>query len=234
MDKADPIIWFQHPLFNCKTFGVIRDPNLGSTSVKPDDHIATWSLWNIFQNTNSKLQLDLKTSSKLFTHLCEFSRHRCNFEVPSSSHWIRSSGGSSQQPFLVASCCFSVASEAFLLPRGSDTCFNPLLNSPHRFGSCVKKRLISISWRYHMNDAILHQDDILHGELTVKENLSFQAWKGNRSGLVLVNAVHMSTLFPKYSQKQLLQQPPELLIDALLMQTGFNANSSLQLLWHQR
>lgn len=81
-----------------------------------------------------------------------------------------------------------------------------------------------------MNDAILHQDDILHGELTVKENLSFQAWKGNRSGLVLVNAAHMSTLFPKYSQKQLLQQPPELLIDALLMQTRCNANSSLQLL----
>ena len=74
---------------------------LGSTSVKPDDHIATWSLWNIFQNTNSKLQLDLKTSSKLFTHLCEFSRHGCNFEVPSSSHWIRSSGGSSQQPFFL-------------------------------------------------------------------------------------------------------------------------------------
>ena len=129
--------------------------------------------------------------------------------------------------------CFSV-----VFPRRNNAeRIRHLFQSVSQFSTqirlCVKKGLISYHEDITVNDAILHQDDILHGELTVKENLSFQAWKGNRSGLVLVNAVHMSTLFPKYSQKQLFQQPPELLIDALLMQTRFNANSSLQLLWHQ-
>lgn len=49
--------------------------------------------------------------------------------------------------------CFVLLLSGFrgkIMPRGSDTCFNPFLNSPHRFSFCVKKGLISyhedITW----------------------------------------------------------------------------------------
>ena len=120
---------------------------LGSTWVKPDDHIATWSLWNIFQNTNSKLQLDLRTASKLFTHL---------LWILMASLQFRGVFEQSLDSFLrrvLATAIFSCFSVVFPRRNNAER-IRHLFQSVSQFSTqirlCVKKGLISyhedITW----------------------------------------------------------------------------------------